>query len=111
MFDERGIYYDIASNGRICVEMLKMNINKTCCGIRYRLVFTDIQMPVLTGYKASLEMNKIIKELNGRKDPGLGFVSGKVSVPIIAMSAFPAECILNKLGIYGLTDYIEKPFP
>jgi hypothetical protein len=56
-------------------------------------------------------MNKIIKELNGRKDPGLGFVSGKVSVPIIAMSAFPAECILNKLGIYGLTDYIEKPFP
>ena len=65
----------------------------------------------MDGYMASRQISTIIKELNSQTDPGLGYKPGKISIPIIAMSAFEAECITSKLQANGITDYIEKPFP
>ena len=40
---------DEAVNGEIAVNMYKSNIAKKCCQVRYKAIFTDIQMPVMDG--------------------------------------------------------------
>jgi CheY-like chemotaxis protein len=42
-----GIDIDIATDGKSAVQMVKKNFTKTCCGIRYRMVFMDLLMPVM----------------------------------------------------------------
>ena len=44
---------DKAENGQIAVDMYIANAKKICCDVRYRLVLTDIQMPVMDGIKAA----------------------------------------------------------
>ena len=48
-----GIDIDVATDGKSAVQMVKKNFTKTCCGIRYRMVFMDLLMPVMQGYEAT----------------------------------------------------------
>ena len=47
------IQVDMAMNGQEAVEMFKMNSLKTCCDVRYKIVFMDINMPIMDGYQAT----------------------------------------------------------
>jgi PleD family two-component response regulator len=42
-----GIDIDVATDGKSSVQMIKKNFTKKCCGIRYRMVFMDLLMPVM----------------------------------------------------------------
>jgi CheY-like chemotaxis protein len=44
-----GLKCDEATNGLIAVDMYIRNMAKTCCEVRYRVIFTDINMPEMDG--------------------------------------------------------------
>ena len=54
--DMYGRKCDEAVNGEIAVNMYKENIAKQCCQVRYKAIFTDIQMPVMDGLTEAREI-------------------------------------------------------
>ena len=56
MLDAKHLKYDIARDGAIEVKLLKKDLEKTCCSTRYKLIITDINMPILDGYEASVKV-------------------------------------------------------
>lgn len=44
---------DKAQNGLEAVNKFRLDLNKKCCNIRYRMVFMDLNMPVMDGYRAT----------------------------------------------------------
>ena len=55
---------DQALNGLIALEMYKKAYEKPCmCNDRtYKLVFMDLQMPVMGGVESATEMMKLVRE-------------------------------------------------
>jgi CheY-like chemotaxis protein len=47
---------DKAMNGKEAVILFKKNIYKECCNYRYKLVFMDLNMPVMDGYEATTDI-------------------------------------------------------
>jgi PAS domain S-box-containing protein len=85
LLDDFGFEMDIASNGRIAVEMLA---TKT-----YDIILMDLQMPEMTGFEATEHIRKVMK----------------LSVPIIALTADVTTVDLAKCKAVGMNDYIAKP--
>ena len=40
---------DLASDGSMAVDLYLRNMKKSCCDVRYKLILTDIQMPIMDG--------------------------------------------------------------
>jgi two-component system sensor histidine kinase/response regulator len=90
LLEKRGYTVDIAANGNEAVNMFKYqaeNANKP-----YRLIFMDIQMPVMDGIEATREI---------RRNDG--------NIPIIALTAYAMKDDRVKFLSQGMTDYISKP--
>lgn len=51
MFD---IVVDKATNGKDAVIMFTKNLHKKCCNTRYKMVFMDLNMPIMDGYEATI---------------------------------------------------------
>jgi signal transduction histidine kinase len=83
-----GIKIDVASNGRIAVDMLKAK--------DYNLVLMDIQMPEMDGYEAT----RTIRALEGDKS----------KTKIMAMTANATAEEINKCFQSGVNEYLSKPF-
>jgi two-component system sensor histidine kinase/response regulator len=88
-------YYDIvperAENGRVCVDMLE-NAEAGW----YRMVFMDIQMPVMNG----LEAARAIRALPDTE---------KARIPIIAMTADAFAEDVEKCKSAGMNGHVAKP--
>lgn len=54
MLNQVGIKVETATNGEEAIQMYIDNLQRECCNVYYRVVFMDIQMPVLDGHKASI---------------------------------------------------------
>ena len=76
---------DVALNGEIAVDMVRAN--------DYDVVLMDIQMPVMDGYAAAME----IRTFN-------------TSLPILALSASVFMEVKNKILECGMNGFIFKPF-
>jgi CheY-like chemotaxis protein len=76
---------DVAINGMIAVKKAREN--------QYDLILMDLQMPVMDGYNASL----YIRQFNRQ-------------IPIIAVTASAPPDIKERIGEFGISDFIEKPF-
>ena len=74
-----------ASNGQEAVDMCSSNPNVD-------LVFMDIKMPILDGYKAFKKVKKI-----------------RPNLPVIAQTAFSSAEDKEKINNAGFADYITKP--
>jgi len=85
LLDDFGFDRDIASNGKIAVEMLE---NKS-----YDIILMDLQMPVMNGFEAT---EYIRKKLNSK-------------IPIIALTADVTTVDITKCRAAGMNDYIAKP--
>jgi CheY-like chemotaxis protein len=97
-FNEKEITYDIAGNGQLAVQMFKKNLEKTCCDLRYKIIFTDVNMPVLGGLEAA---NQIRSYLAEKEQP---------LIPIIASTAYDAAAISEIIQDPSICDYIQKPY-
>jgi PAS domain S-box-containing protein len=85
ILDEFGFERDIADNGIIAIEKLKINA--------YDIILMDLQMPEMTGFEAT------------------AYIRNKMNsnIPIIALTADVTTVDLDKCRAVGMNDYIAKP--
>jgi CheY-like chemotaxis protein len=80
----------VASNGRICLDMLQQN--------PYDLVLMDCQMPEMDGYAATHAIRQREDNTGARK------------IPIVALTANAMHGDRERCLESGMDDYIAKPF-
>ncbi len=81
---------DMAENGQICLEKYKQG--------EYDILFTDIDMPVLDGYKTADAIRRWEKE------------NQKKAIPIIALTAHALKGKEQESLDAGCTEHMSKPF-
>ncbi|MDR1485213.1 MAG: response regulator [Planctomycetaceae bacterium] len=86
LLKRKGFEVDVASNGRIAVEMIRLK--------DYKLVFMDIQMPEMDGFQATEAIRKDQKYAN---------------LPILAMTAHAMAGYKEQCIAAGMNDHITKP--
>jgi PAS domain S-box-containing protein len=86
LLESFGLIVDIANNGKEAIEKIDTN--------NYELIFMDLQMPVMDGISASIEIRKKKTHNN---------------LPIIAMTADVLGGIKEKCTDAGMNDFIAKP--
>ena len=91
LLGEEGLLIDRAENGARCIEMLKKAPDHY-----YGLILMDIQMPVLNGYDAAVQIRSL-------DDPE------KAMIPIIAMTANAFAEDRMKAMFVGMDDHVAKP--
>jgi len=93
---------DEAENGLIAVDKYYRSMTKTCCEVRYKAIFTDIQMPEMDGItevQTILSHQKILL----KKNPNLP------KVHFVMVTAYDDEEIVKKCNSMGIYDYLLKP--
>lgn len=88
-FSKWQVQSSFAENGERAVEMMQYG--------NFDIVLMDLQMPVLNGFDAAIEI---------RKMPD----AKKANVPIIALTASALTDIREKVFSSGMNDYVSKPF-
>ncbi len=85
LLDDFGFERDIAENGKIAIEKLKVN--------SYDVILMDLQMPEMNGFEAT------------------SYIRNKMhsTIPIIALTADVTTADLAKCKLVGMNDYIAKP--
>lgn len=82
---EFGFEVDVASNGKIAIEMMQKN--------NYDIVLMDLHMPEMNGFEATTFIRKKMRS----------------NIPIIALTADVTTVDLEKCKEIGMNDYISKP--
>ncbi|WP_366186466.1 response regulator [Flavobacterium ovatum] len=85
ILEKEQLIVDVAYDGQIAVDMFKKK--------KYDVVLMDIQMPVMDGYTASMEIRKF-----------------NTLIPILALSASVFMEVKNKIFSSGMNGFIYKPF-
>eukprot|EP00743_Colponemidia_sp_Colp-15_P011132 GILK01012374.1.p1 GENE.GILK01012374.1~~GILK01012374.1.p1 ORF type:complete len:930 (+),score=104.12 GILK01012374.1:82-2871(+) len=90
------IKFDTASDGQQAVDKFRQN------PLKYSIIFMDCQMPVMDGYVATQEINKMQTQASkhGQKSR---------AVPIVALTAFAGDTERDKCFAAGMVDYASKP--
>lgn len=91
ILEEAGFSIETAENGQIAVDMLKSSGHG-----HYQLILMDVQMPVMNGYEATMEIRRLA-------DPSLA------SIPILAMTANAFEEDKQEALSCGMNGHIAKP--
>lgn len=86
ILENEKINVTLANNGLEAINLLKEHNNN------YDLILMDLQMPILDGYKASLEIRNM-----------------GIKIPIIALSADAMSGTKEKVLNHEMNDYITKP--
>ncbi|MCF8259436.1 MAG: response regulator [Melioribacteraceae bacterium] len=90
LFESEGFIIELANNGQIALEKIK----ESGVPSKYNLVFMDIQMPVMDGYKATEEIRKLDQYKN---------------LPIVGLTADAVTGVKEKCLKVGMTDFVTKP--
>ncbi len=85
LLDEFGFQCEIADNGLIAIEKLRVNT--------YDIILMDLQMPEMNGFEATEYIRHTMKS----------------HIPIIALTADVTTADLDKCKSVGMNDYIAKP--
>lgn len=86
---KKGYDVTLSSNGKQALDICREN--------KFDLILMDIQMPLMDGFEATLEIRNLDK------------ASG-IHTPIVAVTAFAMETDRQKCFEVGMDDYISKPF-
>ncbi len=81
---------DIASDGKQALDMFKQNT--TSKENKYNLILMDIQMPIMDGYEATIQIRKLDKQ-----------------IPIIALTANIMKENIIKFKELGMQEFLSKP--
>jgi len=85
LLDDFGFERDIASNGKIAIEMLKSK--------SYDIILMDLQMPEMNGFEATEYIRNTLHS----------------TIPIMALTADVTTADLAKCTSVGMNDYVSKP--
>jgi len=88
-FSKWNVQSSFAENGERAVEMMQYG--------NFDIVLMDLQMPVLNGFDAAIEIRKMAD-------------TQKANIPIIALTASALTDIREKVFSAGMNDYVSKPF-
>jgi signal transduction histidine kinase/ActR/RegA family two-component response regulator len=88
-FSKWHVKSSFAENGERAIEMMQYG--------NFDIVLMDLQMPVLNGFDAAIEI---------RKMPD----AQKANIPIIALTASALTDIREQVFSAGMNDYVSKPF-
>lgn len=88
--DHLGCAYTVTENGLEAVQAFERGA--------FDLVFLDCHMPIMDGYEAARQIQKIQKERGGQK------------VPVVALSANVMAQDIEKCMAAGMDDHLGKPF-
>ncbi len=91
ILDQLGYEYKAVNNGKKLIEELKTNSS-------YTLVFTDIEMPVMSGIDVARTIRKDFEFRNIK------------NIPIIALTAHNINEIEEKLTKIGFNHILSKPY-
>lgn len=86
LLEDLNIDIDIANNGQEAIELYQINSNK------YKLIFMDIQMPIIDGISAT----KIIRDIDKK-------------IPIVALTANVMKEDIENIKLAGMNEYLSKP--
>ncbi|MFQ5709498.1 MAG: response regulator [bacterium] len=89
MLAKAGFYVEVADNGREAVTAASKS--------HYDLIFMDVQMPVMDGFRATHEIRAVERE------------AGSDRVPIIALTAHALKGYREKCLANEMDDYMTKP--
>lgn len=89
MLEDFDVVVEVAMNGEECLNLLRAATEGT-----YALVFMDMQMPVMDGLTATIEM---------RKHPALA------ALPVVAMTANVMPEDRRRCLAAGMNDFVSKP--
>ena len=73
--------------------MVRESMQRNCCG-PYRIVFMDINMPVMDGYEATLEIRRLLS---------------KKQTLVVAATAYPEKVVERRGRTVGMDEFITKP--
>ena len=82
--------------------MFKQNFEKTCCDVRFKLIFTDLNMHNLDGISAA-------KQIMAYQKLQLRLFPNRRKVPIVAITAYEDDQTLNNCLKAGISRVISKP--
>jgi PAS domain S-box-containing protein len=85
LLDDFGFESEIASNGSIAIEKLKLK--------KFDIILMDLQMPEMNGFEATDYIRKVMN----------------LKIPIIALTADVTTMDVAKCKLVGMNDYIAKP--
>ncbi|MDP3557445.1 MAG: PAS domain S-box protein [Bacteroidota bacterium] len=85
LLDDFGFEFEIAANGKIAVEKLKLK--------SYDIILMDLQMPIMNGFEATEYARKTLN----------------LKTPIIALTADVTTVDLARCRSVGMNDYVAKP--
>ena len=77
-------------------------MTKECCDVRYRCIFTDINMPEMDGITEARHIIALDKTLR-KKDPSLP------KIEIIMVTAFDTPQVIEKVQMLGIKQFLVKP--
>lgn len=86
----------MVENGEQEVQAFISNMEKSCCDVRYKMVLTDLNMPVMDGFDAA----RLI--INYQQENFL-------SVPVAAVTAYDNQSTLDKCMKIGMVSVMHKP--
>eukprot|EP00347_Sterkiella_histriomuscorum_P007736 403347751 len=93
-----------AYNGLEAVNLYKERLQKTCCNNKFKLIFMDLNMPIMDGYQAT---QNIIQLFNEKYQKG-SYNNGD-QLNIVAITAFVNEENINHCYAVGMKEVLHKP--
>jgi CheY-like chemotaxis protein len=94
LLEPMGIIVDNAENGEVAVEKFAAS------GDSYKMIFMDLQMPVMDGYEATRKIRAIEKTQ---------LLVSSSRIPIIAMTANVFKEDIEKCLAAGMDSHVGKP--
>lgn len=85
ILEKKGVECTIAENGKEALNFVKENT--------YDLLLMDLNMPIMDGFEATLEIRKF-----------------NTMLPIVALTAVEIEEVRNEIYLAGMDDIIVKPY-
>jgi CheY-like chemotaxis protein len=86
LLESSGLIIDIANNGKEAIDIFAEKGNE------YSLIFMDLQMPIVDGYEATIEIKKINQD-----------------IPIVALTANTMPEDIEKTKALGIHEHLGKP--
>mmetsp|Transcript_25505 Transcript_25505/g.34739 ORF Transcript_25505/g.34739 Transcript_25505/m.34739 type:complete len:95 (+) Transcript_25505:461-745(+) len=74
-----GLASHTAKDGEAALHLFKTNWNRTCCDTKYRLVITDLDLPVMDGLQLSIKLKEFVADFNDTH-------SKSMKLPVLALT-------------------------